>query len=68
VAYEDSKSWGLGTEITSRINDEVFEWLDGPVRRVTATDTFVGYAPQLENAILPQVEDIAGAVAELHRY
>ena len=68
VAYEDPKSWGLGTEITSRINDEVFEWLDGPVRRVTATDTFVGYAPQLENAILPQVEDIAGAVAELHRY
>ena len=68
VAYEDPKSWGLGTEITSRINDEVFEWLDGPVRRVTATDTFVGYAPQLENAILPQVEDIAEAVADLDRY
>jgi len=68
VAYEDAKSWGLGTEIVSRINDEVFEWLDGPVRRVTATDTFVGYAPSLENAILPQVEDIAEGIAALHRY
>jgi 2-oxoisovalerate dehydrogenase E1 component len=68
VAYEDPKSWGLGTEVTSRINDEVFEWLDGPVRRVTATDTFVGYAPSLEEAILPQVEDVAEAIADLHRY
>jgi 2-oxoisovalerate dehydrogenase E1 component len=68
VAYEDPKSWGYGTEITARINDEVFEWLDGPVRRVCATDTFVGYAPSLENAVLPQVEDIAEAIADLHRY
>ncbi len=68
VAYEDPKSWGYGTEITARINDEVFEWLDGPVRRVCATDTFVGYAPNLENAILPQVEDIAEAIADLDRY
>ena len=68
VAYEDPKSWGFGTEIVSRINDEVFEWLDGPVRRVAAEDTFVGYAPSLENAILPQVEDVAEAIADLHRY
>jgi len=42
--------------------------LDAPVRRVAALDTFVGYAPQLEDAILPQVEDVAKAIAELHRY
>ncbi|MFW6010341.1 MAG: alpha-ketoacid dehydrogenase subunit alpha/beta [Gemmatimonadota bacterium] len=68
VAYEDPKSWGFGAEISARISDEVFEWLDGPVRRVTATDTFVGYAPNLETAILPQVEDIAEAILELDRY
>ncbi len=68
VAYEDAKSWGFGAEISARIADEVFEWLDGPVRRIASTDTFVGYAPALENAILPQVEDIAEAIAELDAY
>ncbi len=68
VAYEDAGSWGFGAEISARIADDVFEWLDGPVRRVTATDTFVGYAPTLENAILPQVDNIAAAIAELNAY
>ncbi len=68
VAYEDAKSWGYGTEISARVADELFEWLDAPVRRVTSTDTFVGYAPALENAILPQVEDLAEAIAELAAY
>jgi 2-oxoisovalerate dehydrogenase E1 component len=68
VAYEDARSWGFGAEISARIADEFFEWLDGPVRRVSSTDTFVGYAPQLENAILPQVADLAEAIAELAAY
>jgi 2-oxoisovalerate dehydrogenase E1 component len=68
VAYEDAKSFGFGAEISARIADEVFEWLDGPVRRVTSTDTFVGYAPSLEEAVLPQVDDIAEAIAELAAY
>jgi len=68
VAYEDSKSWGLGAEIAARIADELFEWLDAPVRRLASTDTFVGYAPQLEEAILPQVGDIAAAITELAAY
>ncbi|MGH7541387.1 MAG: alpha-ketoacid dehydrogenase subunit beta, partial [Gemmatimonadota bacterium] len=68
LAYEDARSWGFGAEISARIADELFEWLDGPVRRVTSTDTFVGYAPALENAILPQVEDLAEAIAELRAY
>ena len=68
VAYEDAKSFGFGAEISARIADEVFEWLDGPVRRVASTDTFVGYAPRLEEAILPQVDDIAEAIAELAAY
>ena len=68
VAYEDAKSWGFGAEISARIGDELFEWLDAPVRRLASTDTFVGYAPQLESAILPQVDDIAAAITELAAY
>ena len=65
VAHEDPISYGYGAEIAARISDELFEYLDAPVRRVGATDTFVGYAPQLEDFILPQSEDVEKAVQEL---
>ena len=68
VAHEDTLSWGYGAEIAARISDELFEYLDAPVRRVAALDTFVGYAPQLEDAILPQVDDVARAITELYSY
>ncbi len=68
VAHEDPGSWGFGAEIAARAADELFEWLDGPVRRITATDTSVAYAPQLELEILPQVEDLAEAMVELDAY
>jgi 2-oxoisovalerate dehydrogenase E1 component len=68
VAYEDPLSWGYGAEVAARIADEWFAWLDAPVRRVASTDTFVAYAPQLEDAILPQAEDLAAAMRELHRF
>jgi 2-oxoisovalerate dehydrogenase E1 component len=68
VAHEDPVSYGYGAEIAARIADELFEYLDAPVRRVGATDTFVGYAPQLEDFILPQSEDVEKAVQELMRY
>ncbi|MBS1768779.1 MAG: dehydrogenase [Acidobacteria bacterium] len=68
VAHEDSMSFGYGAEIAARISDELFEYLDAPVRRVAATDTFVGYAPQLEDFILPQSEDVEKAVQELMKY
>jgi len=68
VAHEDSLSFGYGAEIAARITGELFEYLDAPVKRVCALDTFVGYAPQLEDAILPQVADVARAIAELKAY
>jgi len=68
VAYEDSLSWGYGAEIAARLADQCFPWLDAPVKRVASTDTFVGYAPDLEDFILPQVEDLAQAMRELHAF
>ncbi len=62
VAYEDSMSWGYGSELAARIGDELFAWLDAPVRRVASADTFVAYAPDLEDHTLPQVADLASAI------
>jgi 2-oxoisovalerate dehydrogenase E1 component len=68
VAHEDSLSFGYGAEIAARISGELFEYLDAPVKRVAALDTFVAYAPQLEDAILPQVNDVLDAISEIHSY
>jgi len=65
VAYEDALSWGYGAELSARIADETFAWLDAPVRRVASLDTFVAYAPELEDAILPQSEGLADAMEAL---
>ena len=68
VGYEDSISWGYGSEIASRIADECFPWLDAPVRRVASLDTYVGYAPRIEDATLPQIDDFKQAIAEIVRF
>jgi 2-oxoisovalerate dehydrogenase E1 component len=68
VAYEDSLSWGYGAEIAARIASDLFPWLDAPVRRVASSDTFVAYAPELEDVILPQVQDLREAMLALHAY
>jgi 2-oxoisovalerate dehydrogenase E1 component len=68
VAYEDMRSWGYGAEIAARIADELFDHLDAPVRRVAATDTFCGYHPDLEDAILPQKDDLVRAARTLAEY
>ncbi len=68
VLTEDSLSWGYGAEIASWIGENLYTDLDGPVRRLAATDTFVAYAPELEDFILPQTEDILKAVLDLAAY
>jgi 2-oxoisovalerate dehydrogenase E1 component len=68
IVHEDSLSWGLGSEISARIADELFPWLDGPVRRVGSLDTWVAYAPRLEEAILPQTSGVLKAMLELASY
>jgi 2-oxoisovalerate dehydrogenase E1 component len=68
VAYEDMLSWGYGAEIAARIAEELFDQLDAPVKRVAATDTFCAYQPKLEDAILPQADNIVAAVHTLLTY
>jgi 2-oxoisovalerate dehydrogenase E1 component len=68
VVHEETKAWGYGAEIAARIAEELFEWLDAPVRRVAALDSFVAYHPTLEDAILPQVADVKVAVEALAAY
>ena len=68
VAHEAPLFAGIGGEIAARIADRAFEYLDAPVRRVGARDSFVPFAPNLESAVLPSVEQIAGAIKDLMAY
>jgi 2-oxoisovalerate dehydrogenase E1 component len=62
VVYEDPLSWGFGAEIAARISSELFSYLDAPVERVAATDTFVAYQPRVEDYILPQASHVRKAL------
>jgi 2-oxoisovalerate dehydrogenase E1 component beta subunit len=68
VAHEDTRTGGVAGEITARINDQAFEWLDAPVKRVTAHDVPLPYAPTLEDFVLPQTEDLVSAARWLAAY
>jgi 2-oxoisovalerate dehydrogenase E1 component len=68
VVHEDCLSWGYGAEIAARIASELFSFLDAPVGRVAALDTWIAYHPQLEYEILPQVETIAAEADRLLSY
>jgi len=68
IAHEDQLLCGFGAEIAARIAQELFEYLDAPVRRVGALNTPVAYAPDLEEAILPQPSDVLNAIRETARY
>ena len=68
VLTEDSLSFGYGAELAARVGEEMYRDLDAPVRRLAATDTFVPYAPELEDFVLPQVTDILAAIRDLARW
>ncbi|RPH54591.1 MAG: alpha-ketoacid dehydrogenase subunit beta, partial [Acidobacteria bacterium] len=68
VAHEDQITCGFGAEIAARVGAELFEHLDAPILRVGAKDAPVAYAPELEEAILPQVEDLLKAIEQTARY
>ena len=68
VLHEDTKTGGFGGEIAATIAEEAFEQLDAPVRRLAAPDSPVPFAPSLEKAFIPQVDDVAAALRELAAY
>ena len=68
VVHEDTRTGGIAGEITARINEGAFEWLDAPVLRVTAADTPIPYAPTLEDYVLPQTADIVSVARKLAAY
>ena len=68
IVHEDTRTGGLAGEITARITESAFEWLDGPVMRVTAHDTPLPYAPTLEDFVLPQTDDVVKAARWLLAY
>src|SRR5215203_810339 len=68
VVHEDTRTGGVAGEITARINELAFEWLDAPVLRVTAADVPLPYSPPLEDYVLPQTADIVKAVRRLAAY
>jgi len=68
IAHEDTRTGGVAGEITARINDQAFEWLDAPVKRVTAHDVPLPYAPTLEDFVLPQTDDLVRAARWLAAY
>ncbi len=65
IVHEDTRTGGIAGELTARINESCFAYLDAPVLRVTAHDIPLPYAPQLEDFVLPQVDDIVTAVRRL---
>lgn len=68
IVHEDNKTGGIGAEIAAMIAEEHFEQLDGPILRVAAADTHIPYAPNLEEAIIPNVEDVVVALRRLGAY
>ncbi|HEY6771832.1 MAG TPA: alpha-ketoacid dehydrogenase subunit beta, partial [Solirubrobacterales bacterium] len=65
IAHEATRSCGVGAEVASLISERAFEWLDAPVRRLTAPDVPIPFSPPLEQAVLPQLDDMKEACREL---
>ena len=68
IAHEEQKTSGFAGEIAARVNEECFEALDAPIMRVTSMDVHVAYCPDLEEVILPQVDDVYQKLGELLNY
>jgi 2-oxoisovalerate dehydrogenase E1 component beta subunit len=68
IVHEDNKTGGVGAEIAATIAEDHFEELDGPILRVAAADTHIPYAPTLEEAVIPNVDDVLTALRRLAAY
>ena len=68
IVHEDTRTGGIAGEIAIRINERAFEWLDGPILRVTAIDSPVPFSGELEDYFLPSVADVVTAGRYLTGY
>jgi pyruvate/2-oxoglutarate/acetoin dehydrogenase E1 component len=68
VAHEATRSCGVGAEIAALIAEAAFEDLDAPIRRLTAPDVPIPFSPPLEQAVLPQLDQMKEACRELLAY
>ncbi|MBZ5552448.1 MAG: alpha-ketoacid dehydrogenase subunit beta [Acidobacteriia bacterium] len=68
LLHEDTRTLGLGAELASIISEKAFEYLDGPLVRITAPDSPVPYSPPLEEAYLPGVGQVVDAARRLAAY
>jgi len=68
IVHEDNKTGGVGAEVAATLAEEYFEQLDGPILRVAAADAHLPYAPSLEAAIIPNVDDVVAALRRLAAY
>ncbi len=65
VVEEGWKSYGVGSEIAARIYEQAFDYADAPIRRVAQDEVPLPYNRTLEQAALPQVDDVVTAVKEV---
>jgi len=68
LLHEATRTGGIGAEIAAVLSERCFEYLDGPLVRVTAPDTPVPYSPPLEEAFLPNAEKLCKAARALAGY
>lgn len=68
LLHEDTRTAGIAGELAVSITESVFEYLDGPIVRVTAPDTPVPYSPPLEEAFLPNAAKVIEKARWLYRY
>ncbi|PWU02262.1 MAG: alpha-ketoacid dehydrogenase subunit beta [Terriglobia bacterium] len=68
LLHEDTQTGGLAGELTATLTERVWEYLDGPILRITAPDTPVPFSPPLEEAFLPNAEKVIEKARWLHRY
>ena len=68
LLHEDTRTGGFAGELAAVIAEEVFEYLDGPVMRITAPDTPIPYSPPLEEFFLPKASDVIRVARHLAAY
>jgi 2-oxoisovalerate dehydrogenase E1 component beta subunit len=68
LLHEDTRTGGFAGELAALISEEAFDYLDGPIRRITAPDTPVPFSPPMEEFFLPKISDVVRVARELHAY